>query len=648
MIMRVVRGNFNSRMECANKGLLNFLLAAGHVRLGKTRLGFETMKIVDDMRTEMEASGNCTVTEPVCIKIDFTNGVKFNEDFDPFVKPREALAARIASWAFEGVDFSKLTALDECNLEVVFANIVESALLGQPDDAVVPIVVLFDEHNFYNNQVHENNRAAAAAAVAVAAAAAPAAAAIAEEQLVGVADRGSQDSPFKALFRELGSVMFDNTAMNYKPLAALHKAGRFFAVPIATGTSVGDVPFNITHFPLIILGASVLTFDESKQLAFSWLEQHAGSSAAKTLLKDPWFLIALGDTGGFPGFIQFLCSKATFDEVALGGKTYAAALEEQVQSYMRKAEANRGLWSRAVRFMMSRVVVCRSTEFADNLTFGDLADRGFIQLDPARDLPLDRTISRGDEELGDTPVRVVLAPAMMRACPSGVFANDVVLPRVSEAQQWQWEQFEVMHLHFMAATLASIFSCETLFRSPVVLGDVLLGAQPSASSYLDLKLQLADVQSLVVTDAKQCLRAGSDVDLVDVSDLTHVHKCCYSTHLVDGYFTVQLKDDDDTALPTYLTVFLQQKRSVLEVDGTISVKSMNTEYGKLERKLLGEKWSNRKFVLVFVTNRRVLNDEGALPGVMYVSKDELEEHLHVFASRGLVPKPAMTRGDESE
>jgi hypothetical protein len=70
-----------------NHGQYNVLIASGHVRSGKTRIGQAGFKIV----TAIAPASNA-----LYVPVNLGNGHGFDVSFDPHVTPSEALGARMA------------------------------------------------------------------------------------------------------------------------------------------------------------------------------------------------------------------------------------------------------------------------------------------------------------------------------------------------------------------------------------------------------------------------------------------------------------------------------------------------------------------------------------------------------------------------
>lgn len=631
-IKSVARRNFMFRRSADDKGKFAFLAAPGHVRVGKTRLGLQTPHIVNGLRGEldkMETAPGVVVIEPVYIKIDFSNGEMFLPEFDPSATAQQALAARLgmASLAVDG-DHTALRSPAE-----VLAHIVNRALdqharaaAGGSEETrgklVVPIVIHFDEYGLYETAMKK---------------AGP-----------DVTGHGF----FKALLRQVGSLMFRPSDPH---LEELKSHGQYFVVPICSGTSFGDVRLELSDYVVHPICLSTLSFDDSKKMARALLSVSSSFRGDyEAVVDDDYFQIALGDTGGIPGFIDMLCQ-----DVPTVSSSYAAELDKKVFVYMNAFDKrNRDHLIPIVRLALARATVERADMVDDDLssplTIGDLADRGFVHLQPQHHYRSDFCVS--------------VAPVMLRMWSFGLVLVEAVAPAVSRADPWTWQRFERMHAYAMAARLSAMQACGRF--KDAKLGDVLAGAQPSDSPFLAQCLQLHEFAALkVVAETEQCTRTGHVS--VDFADLEHVHLCADGNPIVDAYFNVMLADGSTC------TVFLQDKHSKLSVDGKVRVSEMNREFDRLSAVL---KETRRAFVLVFVTNRTVEGlaepsamascaeaaargetthtgepkrrrraaegadasashtPDAAREGLLWIGRRELETHLGNLAVRGLVAK----------
>ena len=225
---------------------------------------------------------------------------------------------------------------------------------------------------------------------------------------------------------------------------------------------------------------------------------------------------------------------------------------------------------------------------------------------------------------------------------------DVLLPTISRQDDWTWQRFEKMHLHFLAASLGAMYNQRDNFKT-VTLGDVLRGAEPANSPWLAKEVDLAKVcPDQVVEDDVKCFPKSNEktAECVDVEDFRNVHQAKEATPTVDGYVNFRCPDGSE------IVVFLQHKHRKLTSGTSVSVKEMNEERETLDARIRNssrydEIWRSRKTLLVFVTNRDVDgNLEGLADNVVYISRKEMPEHLHVFANCGLLNVDDCVRDDD--
>ena len=257
--------NFYFR-RATNHAEYTFLVAAGHVRSGKTRIGIETPMIVKEVCINM--SNEFKFKEPVYLKIDFLNGAKFNPLFDTAdLLPSQALGGRLMNAFYTGVGLKKVSHSD------ALKHIVDS-VRGNETDSIVPIVIHFDEHGEFiaaRNEFLENNYG---------------------------------KKYFLNMLMELGSAATSNS----DNLGSLHNAGSFFIVPITTGTSHSDANFDsINTYSIQLVSLPILDSGKTEDLAVACLQQFSPNVEIAAVLSDNLFQIALGDTGGLPGLIFYAC-----------------------------------------------------------------------------------------------------------------------------------------------------------------------------------------------------------------------------------------------------------------------------------------------------------------------------------------------------
>ena len=551
---------------------------------------------------------------PVYIGIDFSNGGKFINAVDPRVPADCGLAGRLADTALSEFNWIRATHDDVAELDLVdiFTRIVEGALVGHADDAVVPIIIHFDEYGMYDAAMKKS--------------------------------RCGVDHPFRALFLAIRRVMYYSSALGDHRLRRLHESGRYFVVPVATGLSFGDVAFDPNQSTLVKIPISTLSVRDSVHLANVTLRKRMNDMALSEaeidrLFQSSSFMSALGDAGGVPGWIESLCASVNS---GLNDGSFGQLLDAVVSGYMSAFKKPR-FWDDVVALMFTSTTVNRKMALeigkdGSQMTIGDLVDRGCIHCEPCND-------ESGKPSESDFVMRI--APAFLRVSKwsDGMLSIPGLLPLVSDAMPWTWQHFERFHCYFIAATLAS-FKRLNAHGETVPLRRVLRGAQPKNSTELDTRVCFGDFSAnKIEEDELQCFTptsAQTGKDNVILTDSATVHLAQKNTISADSYFNIQDVNG------TWWTIFFRYKHS--DADGkktTVKLSEMNewrrnindviSKSAQLEQEEDRNRWVGRRTLLVVVTNRIVEIDEALHPGVVWISRKEIEEHLHVFAHRGLLP-----------
>ena len=150
-IMTVAVNNCTQR-NTTDHAEFSFLVAAGHVQSGKTRMGIEVPGLVEHAcNTNINVSG-LNILKPVYLKMDFLNGCKFDISFDLDASPSVALGARLM-YAFHGTppDLElKGVSLKSMTHHDAFRYIISRTLQSDKSgESIVPLVCHFDEHGAF-------------------------------------------------------------------------------------------------------------------------------------------------------------------------------------------------------------------------------------------------------------------------------------------------------------------------------------------------------------------------------------------------------------------------------------------------------------------------------------------------------------------
>lgn len=626
-VHRIASQNFMARRS-SDHASFSYLVASGHVRCGKTRTGIETPRIVRKFCAGL--ADHQFADEPVYLKIDFLNGAKYNPQFDVSdLSYSEALGARLISAFYEGVGLKKVAH------NIALQHIISQVRADKPD-LIVPIVIHMDEHGeFISNRNKKQN-----------------------------------DKSGKEYFLEMLKLLGSAATSSEGQLSSLHKAGHYFLVPITTGTSHSSANISqISTYCVASVKLPVLTFAQRTVLARSCFEARGclETQQIEAVLEEFLFRIALGDTGGLPGLVYFLCS---YDFNARG-ISFVQYLHTRTQEYVNGSWDQR--WESISSVFLARPKVTNqtvlmteytvpgsptryatiddlqkarpmyacSTYRVDDYTVQDALDGGTIFLRPS----LEGGLESDHKEIG-------LAPALLAKFNggNGLF-NSILTQAISNSQNWTWQQFEIAHLCYLAATMAALTQQRERFQK-VSLGTFLRNARPTDSALLSDRMQLPECFEGAIwrEDPNQCIprtnaKRGSQIT-VDIDDSECVHLAKDGTPIVDGYLNLKFQAPVGAGAVSK-TVFVQYKHSGLESQTSpVHVSSMNTEVRKLDTRLRKHGWQeHRGWIFLWVTNREIVRDEDPDPRLLWVEKSTLADHAPLLGTRGLAPLEELRNGE---
>jgi hypothetical protein len=585
MVRDIALVNFHGRKTMDRAGF-TFLVASGHISIGKTRIGKETPRLVSEACSQVNG---VDFAEPVYLQINFRQGAEFDPyRFDqPELSPSEALGARLMR-AFYCSDMKlKKTRHDDALAHIVKHVRTDSS---RPD-AVVPIVIHFDGHAGF----------------------------ITDRNMAFGNDKGKDF--FLSMLQEIGSA---GTAIE-SDLRDLHLAGNYFIVPIATGATFSSANFD--QFPSCYcvgqVPLPVLDMQQTIQLASLYLHlvEKLSSDRFAEIMENPLFQIALGDTGGLPGFIRFACQIYEPEHVwKLHTKVFCSVDAVHLRHWH----------TTVVSVFLARPVVSMGDILEADYTVRDAIYSGTVFL-------------RNPGELG-------LAPALLSKFNKDYthqLFNPLLVKTLTTADQWTWQDFEKAHVLFLSATMAAIIKEQKRF-SQITLGTFLRNVQPEASHFLSYRLCLPKTFNAVgfKKQTRQCIprsnaKPGSKHD-VCTEGLSEIFVVADGTPIIDSFLNIDLQTTGTNQQRT--TLFIQYKHSGLESETSVS--TMNYQVNMLANWLAECGWSeHQEWIFLWVTNRKVVEDALPHDKLLWVSRAELMDHAPVLGSRGLVPIE-VPRGDE--
>jgi hypothetical protein len=222
--------------------------------------------------------------------------------------------------------------------EEAIRHIVATILQRTPEDGniVVPLVCHFDEHGAFTTRASRKR------------------------------------AHFIDMLRAIGSAVTSSSSL----LREQHVAGRFFIVPITTGTSQQDANVSsVSNYHVLPVPLPVLSFDDTKKLAKEYFRlQNVATKNIASVLELPAFQVGLADTAGLPGLVGMVCSKG----ICVAG-SYSEILHTAVTSYTSNADVIwAGRWPNLATLILARPVVNKYTEIHDGYTVANARDSGTI------------------------------------------------------------------------------------------------------------------------------------------------------------------------------------------------------------------------------------------------------------------------------
>jgi hypothetical protein len=589
VISKVAASNFTNRASEDHAGH-TFLVASGHIRSGKTRAGIETPRLVNEMCSKISlASPEINFVNAVYLTIDFLNDARFNPQFD--VKDMDvslALGSRLMN------AFYNETVLKEIRHDVALHHIITTILADgvTNSNTVVPLVIHFDEHG----------------------------------KFIKAMDKERKEPVGKDYFEQMLCMIGSAATSQALPLSALRSKGLYFIVGITTGTSFKDANFStLSGYGVQKIPLPVLDGPNTKRLAMSMLRLRWPKWSDEQLdeiLSDSLFRIALADTAGLPGLIRFLC------DTNVAG-SYVEYLHFRVIGYAATQDWSHR-WGSLTSIALARPRLVEASIIEDTYTLRDALDSGTVLYDEI------------EHEIRLVPVLLASYNAEYPTFDS------LVLKVISRASHWTWQDFEKSHALYLSATMMALKKEEGRFND-LKLKNFLRHVRPQDNVHLDYGLVLSSEVEfngiMFETDTKQFIlkeygkkRKRHNVRTDYKDSLVHAAK---GTPLIDAYLNLELVNNDPSCLglkvPT--TLFIQYKHTSIDTGALhIKVSAMNAHTEKLSKTLEEQGWDTKtqNWLILWVSNRPILEDVIPHSRLLWVGRDNLEQHAPLIGRRGLV------------
>lgn len=313
-----------------NHGEYPVLIASGHVRSGKTRIGQEVFKRVSEI-VRCSDGFNSSFYLPV----NLGNGLGFAASFDGHVTPSEALGARIINGYIGNHTTLKAVAADKA-IDVIAGE-------GE-EERRQPVVVHIDEHGQYARR-WENY--------------------IKLQSKQQSRERDDDDLDFIEQGRQKLVDMVDTLVG-----IATNSDRRYrrTIIVVLSGTSYGDIsPRHDSMYQLLRLKLPMLNPRMCLELASERIDSKLENLSSlniqlpdkEDIVDSTLFKVALADTGGLPGWVVELGSLACNSNVWKTG-SYVSAIHDAVKRYLKAPNHDRVKISMLVGF--ARPPIAMSTE----------------------------------------------------------------------------------------------------------------------------------------------------------------------------------------------------------------------------------------------------------------------------------------------
>jgi len=165
-------------------------------------------------------------------------------------------------------------------------------------------------------------------------------------------------------------------------------------------------------------------------------------------------------------------------------------------------------------------------------TVQDALDGGTVFLRPQR-----------DEGGAYENMEIGLAPALLAKFNGGEgMFNSILTKAISHSQQWTWQDFEISHVCYLAATMAALVRERQRFEA-ISLGTLLRNVKPTNSDLLSGRIRVPDhfEGATYISDLSQCIpRADANLSRrisVDLTDFNHIHLAATANPIVDAYIS---------------------------------------------------------------------------------------------------------------
>ncbi len=546
-MLKIALFNYKKR-ESEDQKDHNFILVPGGIGIGKTRMGWESQYLnVHADSVELKE----VLKNPCYIFIDLNNGCKYVPGLDCDEGPGIRIGARVALAYGLIPNLHYLLTVNKTDRRLFELSNVIYEIIQRNQHPVEAIIIHIDEYQLYINAV----------------------------QLYKNIEWNQARDFFKDMLKEIGSVMRGymtiNTENGYTKDHGLK--GKYFILPICTGTSAIDVTFSPTEYPNTILNLHPLkydsaksmfldkyeysrqTTDKGKNLAIQGLKSYYHSNDninndnIKTLstelcelvLNQQHFQIAIFDTGFIPKFIDDLLGPPILaPDFDWGNQLFTIISRRKVAI----VGEDPGCWKSlrdiriVISFGLTGKLIKRDFRLTSGMSIGELERYGLIYLSNTKNdwytivMPF-MLLKVLNNKLLTSNVEDI----------EPVFQENLLFIPTHETP-WQWQNFELLYGHFQKALI-----------------DSLIYAQESSIDSVNYKIQNLELKLKRQEDDDKISKIGHEIKLREQELTSHRNNKWQLSDIFRGALGADTLLQRKVKL-RHLKVFTEKERFLVKTD----------------------------------------------------------------------------------
>ncbi|CAG8567503.1 3221_t:CDS:2 [Diversispora eburnea] len=458
-ILDVARTNYSGRKSSDHKDH-QFILIPGGIGIGKTRMGWESQHMLSILKAKDSDTDDFVeaLNDPCYIFVDLNNGCKYIKGFDEVAETSVRIGARVA--VASGLVSESLSDLSKMNVNLFRLPDVICEILKRRFKtklcSVEAIIIHLDEYQLYINDVQK-------------------------DQQQSWADARDY---FKALLREIGSVMRGNMMIRTESGHAGNSHhgfnGRYFIIPICTGTSAIDIHFLPTEHTNRILELKPLDYESAKSMFLDKYEcsrqttetgrnlvvqglklryssdlnneniERLSTEFCNFVLNQQHFRIAIFDTGFIPKFIDDLLGPSVLTSDFDWGNQLFTKISKRTVAMVGNDPGN---WKSlndirtVISFGLTGQLVKRDFLLPSRTSIGELERAGLVYL------------SNSEDEWYTIVMPFIMLKILnnklLVSHVETVFPDHLLLIPTHDSP-WQWQNFELLYVYYQKAIIDSL------------------------------------------------------------------------------------------------------------------------------------------------------------------------------------------------